>query len=120
MENVDRGIQVVTDEREHVRVRPVVEHDRIALQHGTQRLDVVAQLRRAFKVELHGGLAHLLLQVTDHRTRAPLHELTQPLRELAMFLHGNAPHARGRTLVDVAEQAGPPLRLRALEHTRRT
>ena len=75
VEDVHRSVQVVAHEREHVRVRPVVEHGRVALQHRAQRLDVVAQLRRPLEVELHGGLAHLLLQVTNHRARAPLHEL---------------------------------------------
>ena len=115
-----RSVQVVAHEREHVRVRPVVEHDRVALQHRAQRLDVVAQLRRPLEVELHGGLAHLLLQVTDPRARAPLHELAQPLRELAMLLHRDAAHARGRALVDIAEQTRTPLRLRTLKHARRT
>ena len=115
-----RSVQVITDEREHIRVRPVVEHDRVSLQHCAQRLDVVTQLRRTLEVQLHGGLAHLLLQVTDHRARAPLHELAQPLRELAVLLHRDATHARGRALVDIAEQTRTPLRLRALKHARRT
>ena len=120
VDNVHRSVQVVADEREHVSIRAIVEHDRVALQHRAQRLDIVAQLRRTLEVELHGGLTHLLLQVTDHRACAPLHELTQALRELAVLLHGNAPHTRGRALVDVTEQARAPLRLRALKHTSRT
>ena len=120
MENVDRSVQVVADERKHVRVRAIVEHDRIALQYRTQSLDIVAQLRRALEVKRHRLLAHLLLQLTDHRARAPLHKLAQALGEFSMLLHRNAPDARGGTLVDVAEQARTSLRLRALKHTRRT
>ena len=120
VEHVDCGVQVVADEGEHIRIRAVVKYDRVALQHRAQRLDVVTQLRRTLEVQLHRGLAHLLLEIADHRARAPLHKLAQTLGELSMLLHGDAPDARGRTLVDVPEQAGAPLSLRTLEHTRRT
>ena len=119
VEDVYRRVQVVADEGEYVRVRAIIQHDRVALQHRAQRLDVIAQLRRTLEVQLRRRLAHLLLQVTDDGPRTTLHELTQPFGELAMLLHRNTAHARRRTLIDVAEQARTSLRLRPLEHARR-
>ena len=120
MKNMNGSVEVVADERECIRVRPVIEHHSVTLQHRAQRQDVVTQLRRTLEIQLRRGLAHLRLQVANHRPGAPLHELTQSLRKRAMLLHRHASHARGRTLVDIAEQAGPSLRLRTLKHTRRT
>ena len=119
MEDVYRRVQVIADERKHVRVRAIIQHDRVALQHRTQCLHIIAQLRRTLKVQLRRRLAHLLFQVTDDGTRPSLHELTQALCKLAMLLHRNAPHTRRRTLIDVAEQARTSLCLRPLEHARR-
>ena len=115
MKNMNGSVEVVADERECIRVRPVIEHHSVTLQHRAQRQDVVTQLRRTLEIQLRRGLAHLRLQVANHRPGAPLHELTQSLSKRAMLLHRHASHARGRTLVDIAEQAGPSLRLRGAE-----
>ena len=72
------------------RLDPVLEKILLPLDHGLDRLDLVAQLGGVFEAHVHRGFSHARLQVTaddpDEPARAPVDEDTREEEELAQ--HG--------------------------------
>ncbi len=119
VEDLDGGLQLVLGDRDEVGVGRVGEHDRVLLHGLLQGLDVVAQAGRPLVLHLLGRLTHLLLQAADVRVRAAGHEVAELVGQFAVFLGGDAVHAGGRALADVAEEAGAARTGGVLEHARR-
>ena len=87
---------------------PSPEDDGLLLQRLVERAEVVAQARRPLVVLGRGGGVHLALDPLDERVGAAAHEVGEVLGDLAVLVGVDPAHARGRALVDVAEQAGTP------------
>ncbi len=117
MEHLHRGLQLVLRQGEHVRVRGVREHDRVALQGALQGTEVVAQPGRPLEVELGGGGAHLRLQTSGEALGVAGEEVGDVVDELPVLLGAHPPDAGRRALADVAEQAGSPDLGGPLEHS---
>jgi hypothetical protein len=119
VEHLDGRLELVTHETEDVGVRPVPEHDGVLLGRTLESRDVVAQARRGLEVELLGRGLHPRGEVAHEARGVPGHEVAEVLGERAVVLDRDAPDARRRALVDVAEQARAPLLLGAAVHARR-
>ena len=119
VEDLNSGGQLVTHEREDVRVGGVGQDDGVALDHLPQRCRVVAQAGRLLKVEGRGRRLHLGLHLAQVGSGAPGHEGAQVLGQGAVVVGGDASDARGRALVDITQQAGAPGGVGALEHAGR-
>ncbi len=119
VEHLDGRLELVPHEREHVRVGAVAEHDRVLLRRALERGDVVAQPCRGLVLHRGGGLVHLALEPAHEPLRVARHEVAEVLGERLVVLGRDAPDARRRALVDVAEQARPARLVGALEDPRR-
>ena len=60
VEDLDRGLQRVVGERDHVGVGAVAEHDRLLLHRPAQRGEVVAQPGGPLELQLARRPGHLL------------------------------------------------------------
>ena len=103
VEDLDRGLKLVADQREDVGIGGVWQDDGVALDDLAQRAGVVTQAGRLLEVEGCRGSLHLKLHLAQIGTGAAGHEGTEVLSQRPMILRADAAHARRRALVDVAE-----------------
>ena len=116
-EHLNGRLQVVLSVGEQVGIHGRAEHHGITLKRLSQRGNIVTKNRGALKVHISCGGFHLSSQLGDMLLSTTTHKPGQPARQLAMLLGANLAHARRRTLIDIAEQAGPATILRSVKHT---
>ncbi|MDQ1595402.1 MAG: excinuclease subunit, partial [Arthrobacter pascens] len=104
MENLDRRFEFVLVQREHVGVRVLGQHHGVPLEDLAEGRDVVADPGGPFVVQFRHGRRHVLFQPADEPLGLAAHEGAEVLGQRPVFLGGDAPDARGRALVDVAQQ----------------
>ena len=106
VEDLDRDLEGVLGERDHVGVGAVAQHHRLLLQRLGEGAEVVAQARRLLEVERLGGGVHLPLDAPGERGGVAGHEVAEVVDDLAVLLGRHVADAGSRALVDVAQQAG--------------
>ncbi len=84
------------------------EHDLLAVVQGVQALEARLEAARALKVEVRGGLAHLLLHGRDHVRAAPGEKVFDLPHVLGVLDSVDGAHADARPLAHVVVEAGPP------------
>ncbi len=107
MEHLHGDLEVVVGERDDVGVGPVTEHDGLLLERLAKRSEIVAQPGCGLEVEFVGGRLHLQFDFADQLVGAAGEEVAERFDDVAVFVGVDPADARGRALVDVAEQAGP-------------
>ena len=117
MEHLYRCFQVVVGEGDDVGVGAVAQHDGLFFQCALERTEVVTQPCGPFEVELVGRRGHLPFQITGEPVGLAGQKVAEVIDDLTMPLCVHSAHARGRTFVDVAEQAGPLDLAVPLEHS---
>ncbi len=106
VKHLNGRLQFVVGECHDIGVRAVAEHHRLFLQSPLQRTEVVTQTGGALEVELLGRGVHLAFQVSGEPVRPAGQEVTEVRHDGSVLLGGHPADAGGRTLVDIAEQAG--------------
>ena len=106
MEDLDSGLELVTDQGEDVGVGGVGQDNSVALDDLAQRGGVVTQAGGLLEVEGRCGSLHLRLHLAQIGTGSAGHEGAEVLSERPVVLRIDATHARRRALVDVPQQAG--------------
>ena len=120
VEDLDRGLEVVLDERHHVEILGRREHHLLGLERSPCREELVAEARRLLELLALGSGAHLGLQPAEHGPRVPGEELAHRLDVGSVRLVGDARrfgHAGAGAASDVVVQARP-LGARALVEER--
>ncbi len=116
VEDLDRDLERVLGEGDHVGGGPVAEDHRLLLERLLHRTEVVAQPRRALEVERLGGGVHLGAHALDERPRVAADEVAEVVDDRAVVLLADVADAGGGALLDVAEQARPADLAGPLEH----
>ncbi len=119
VEDLDRRLELILGQRDHVAVGAVRQHHGLLLQRPLERLDVVAQPGRPLVLLSGSGLPHLGLEPLDESAGLAGHEVTEFLGQLAVLRRVDPAHARRRALADVAKQARPADLARPLEDASR-
>ena len=115
VEDLHGDLERVLDERDHVGVGAVAQHHGLLLQRLGERAEVVAEPGGLLEVQRLGGGVHLPLDALGEGGRVAGHEVAEVVDDLAVLLGRHVADARGRALVDVAQQAGATDLGRALE-----
>ncbi len=117
VEDLHGGLQVVAGRRDHVGVGRVGEDHGLLLHRGVHRGELVTQGRRAFEVEVAGGLLHLMTDLTHHPLGVPPgEERAEPVDELHVLRRRHPAHTGCRAPVDVPQQTGSSQLLMPAEH----
>ena len=107
-EHLDRGLEVVLGEADHVEVLAAVAHHLLLGDGLAHALEPVPDPGRLLELELAAGLGHLGFHAGDDRVGLAVEEVEQLGGHLLVGLAVDLADARTRALLDVEQQARPP------------